>query len=303
MAALDVVCGNEALRGALGAALRSGRLAQSILLLGEPGLGVNFTARCLAADYLYPDGGAPARAVLRGESPECLTLCGEGASGDIRIERVRAVRAEIANTPLLAQGRVVLIHGADHLNTASANALLKTLEEPPENVLFVLTAPDAACVLPTVRSRCCAYSLAPVGEEACAAYLKRCFPAIRGAGRYAALFGGRIGSAKKTLASAEGRALLADALALCAACEARDTYAALVIFARHESGRAGACALLALLRTACGAALRGAQEALVPVSAQRAAVCAEAATRSTRLLQGNVNTKLVLTACAARITA
>ena len=53
------------------------------------------------------------------------------------------------------------IKGADKLNGASANALLKVLEEPPEGVLFILTAPSEANVMATIRSRCCAYSLAP----------------------------------------------------------------------------------------------------------------------------------------------
>ena len=89
------------------------------------------------------------------------------------MDRVREVRREIFNTALSAGGRAVHIKGADKLNGASANALLKVLEEPPEGVLFILTAPSEANVMATIRSRCCAYSLAPVAEEVCAAYLTR----------------------------------------------------------------------------------------------------------------------------------
>ena len=177
MAALDSLLGNETLKESL---------SHSILLCGDAGTGAGFAARCLAADYLYPNGGASAAQVLAGQSPEYLLLAGEGVSGDIRVDRVREVRREIFNTALSAGGRAVHIKGADKLNGASANALLKVLEEPPEGVLFILTAPSEANVMATIRSRCCAYSLAPVAEEVCAAYLKKHFPKEPEAARYAA---------------------------------------------------------------------------------------------------------------------
>ena len=95
MAALDSLLGNETLKESLSAALAAGRLSHSILLCGEAGTGAGFAARCLAADYLYPNGGASAAQVLAGQSPEYLLLAGEGVSGDIRVDRVREVRREI----------------------------------------------------------------------------------------------------------------------------------------------------------------------------------------------------------------
>ena len=58
-----------------------------------------------------------------------------------------------------AEGRVLFIYGAQNLNGASANAMLKIMEEPPEGVMFLLTASSAAAVLPTIRSRCAAYTM------------------------------------------------------------------------------------------------------------------------------------------------
>lgn len=57
---------------------------------------------------------------------------------------------------------MLFIYGAQNLNGASANAMLKIMEEPPEGVMFLLTASSAAAVLPTIRSRCAAYTMAPV---------------------------------------------------------------------------------------------------------------------------------------------
>ena len=254
MAALDRLVGNDALKDDLSAALRARRLPQSVLLLGEAGLGTGFAARCLAADYLYPDGGPGAEQVLRGENPECLSVRGEGASGDIPVARIRSVCMEVCATSLSAAGRVVILYGAHHLRAPSANALLKSLEEPP-GVLFLLTAPSAANVLPTVRSRCCAYPLAPVDEAACAEHLSLAFPARKKeAARLAALCGGRIGSAQRCLSDPAAKAVFDDACALAECAQRRDAYGAMVLLAKYEKERAAALALLDTLRMLCGAA-------------------------------------------------
>lgn len=301
MQALFSIIGNESLKESLSAALAAGRLSHSVLLCGEEGTGAGYAARCLAADYLYPEGGDGARMVLSGQSPECLALAGEGASGEIRVERVREVRREIFNTALSAKGRVVFIKGADKLNDASANALLKVLEEPPEGVLFILTSPGEANVMATIRSRCCTYCLAPVPENACAQYLEQHFPGQDAAG-YAAVFGGKIGSAKRCLEDAAQRALLHDAVQAAAFTEKKELYGTLVLFAKYEKDRAGAQTLLRFLRTLCSAAMRESAAAKVPLSPQRAALCTQAAGRALQLLAGNVSSKLVLTNLAAEIT-
>ena len=198
--ALSGLLGNDALKKDLSLALAAGRLAHSVLLCGEQGMGAGFAARCLAADFLYPQGGAAAAAVLEGRSPEVLTLAGEGASGFIKIDAVRAVRRAIYDTSLSAAGRVVLVYGAEKLNAASANAMLKVIEEPPENVLFVFTAVSEAAVLPTIRSRCSVYTLAPLAVPECAAALERLGAKPQQARRLAEIFDGRLGEAKACLA-------------------------------------------------------------------------------------------------------
>ena len=290
------------LKESLSAALRAGRLSHSILLCGEAGAGAGFAARCLAADYLYPQGGPGAAQVLAGKSPECLLVEGEGASGEIRVERVRDVRREIYNTSLSAAGRVVMISGAEKLNRSSANALLKELEEPPEGVLFLLGASSEAGVLATIRSRCCTYSLAPVSEAVCAEYLRQHFPDEPDAARYAALFGGKIGTAQKCLSGEETRARLADALSLAAFAEKRDAYGALTLLAKYEKERFAALELLGLLRCACSASMRGSAAAKIPLSPARAVLCAGAASKTAQMIAANGNGKLALTLLAARLT-
>lgn len=64
-------------------------------------------ARCLAADYLYPNGGPHAEAVLRGQDTESIVVRGEGASGQIKVEAIRDARQNIQKQPFLRMQRAV----------------------------------------------------------------------------------------------------------------------------------------------------------------------------------------------------
>ena len=152
---LERLAGNDALKAELGTALRGGRLPHAVLLVGEPGCGAGFAARCLAADYLYPAGGPHAEAVLKKEDTECLVLQGEGASGQIPVKKVREAREAIQRSALStdAAGRVLFIYGAQNLNGSSANAMLKIIEEPPAHLLFILASTGLHKVPATILSR------------------------------------------------------------------------------------------------------------------------------------------------------
>ena len=187
---LDRMEGNAELKSSVQLMLAARRLTHSVLLVGEEGLGAGFAARCIAADYLYPAGGAPAEALLRGECcravgkpgdrdsghvetgivREAISVAGMGAGGKYLVSQVKAMRSEIFNTSLSAEGRAVLLYHVEKMNEESANALLKVMEEPPEGVLFLLTADSLAGVLPTIRSRCVSFAVAPVSPEQCARY-------------------------------------------------------------------------------------------------------------------------------------
>ena len=215
---LDRLAGNEAMKQHLQAALAGGKLAHSLLLCGEKGCGAGFAARCLAADYLYPQGGPAAEAVLAGQAPECLEVRGEGASGQIRIERIRQVREEVFHSALSAQGRVVLLYGAQNLNSASANALLKVLEEPPGYGVFVLLTTNPDALLPTVRSRCTEIRMQALPRNVLLEALARQFPQAEPEDLQAAAnrSGGFLGQAQALLAAGsqipEETRLLVDAL-------------------------------------------------------------------------------------------
>ncbi len=91
----------------------------------------------------------------------------KGASQDIRIDQIRSLADWATSTSHRAVAKVALVYPADALNPAAANALLKTLEEPPPGVHFLLGAHRLDAVLPTIRSRCQQFALPrPDGDAA-----------------------------------------------------------------------------------------------------------------------------------------
>jgi len=94
------------------------------------------------------------RLVLLGQHPDITMIAPEKKRSNIKIESIRALNDVVYTTPQLSARRVVLIQSADRMNQASANALLKLLEEPPGAVYFILQANQLNTLLPTILSRC-----------------------------------------------------------------------------------------------------------------------------------------------------
>ena len=316
---LNAVCGNERLREELLSALAENRLPHSVLLTGESGTGTGFAARCLAADYLFSVGGQEARNTADGKLTqidekgelvtgiirEVLAVRPVGKMNQINIAQIRTARRECFQSSLSSDGRVILLQGADRMNQSAANALLKVLEEPPEGVLFLLTACSQAAVLPTIRSRCSVYGVAPVSVQECAdALLQRDKLLPRKEAEYlAGLFAGRIGSCLRAREPAR-RAALEKASALYGTLAAGKEYDALVLLAGYEKDKAAAITLLSDLASLCAASLRDpgfrtANGAGMP--AAKAAESIEAANAAVRRLSANVSPKLVLTLFVAQL--
>lgn len=155
-------------------ALARDRLHHALLLAGPAGSGKRALALALASALnceTAPGVGCgtcgPCERIAAGVHPDVITLEREGAAQIIPIEVVRTqVVAAVGLPPHEARERVFLIDEATALQPAAANALLKTLEEPPGRTRFVLmtTAPDQ--LLPTIRSRCQRISLGALDAQA-----------------------------------------------------------------------------------------------------------------------------------------
>lgn len=92
--------------------------------------------------------------IERMEHPDVEWVKPEKNGGAIKIDQIRELQNTVYLTPQRANYRLIAIEGADRMNTASANSLLKILEEPPKHTLFFLIAQQLSTVLPTVLSRC-----------------------------------------------------------------------------------------------------------------------------------------------------
>ena len=309
---LDRLEGNEALKEEVSRMLSGRRLSHSLLLIGEQGLGAGFAARCIAADYLYPAGGPAAEALLRGACcravakagdrdsgrvetgvvREAIAVEGMGAGGRYLVGQVTAMRSEIFNTSLSAEGRAVLLYHAEKMNGESANALLKVMEEPPEGVLFLLTAQSLAGVLPTIRSRCVSFALAPAPVPQCAAFCAARGVPQKDAARLSELFEGRIGAVLAAARDAARRRQLDAAADLAKAAAARDAYAASALLAGYEKDKAAAAVLLRDLCAYAAAGLRGSK--VSPLQGEAAGRVTPLATAALWQLERKVNAKIGL---------
>jgi len=140
---------------------QSGRVPHALLLSGAPGLGKYAFARAVAQRALChaaaaPCGVCPAcRQFTAGSHPDYFELGVEEDKKDIAIDQVRELIGQLA---LTASGterwKVAVLAPAERLNRASANALLKTLEEPAPRTLLILVTSQPSRLLPTLRSRC-----------------------------------------------------------------------------------------------------------------------------------------------------
>jgi len=150
-----------ALKRLLGARDRN-RLPHAVLMIGPPGLGRELAAveaavllTCEGHGALWAGGGCADR-VRDGVHPDVQAVLPTGAKQIIKIDQVREVVKSAAGRPYEGERRVWIFDGveADRFEAPSANAFLKTLEEPPAHAVFILLAANPSAVLPTILSRC-----------------------------------------------------------------------------------------------------------------------------------------------------
>ena len=129
------------------------RLAHAHLLTGPPGSGKWNLACALAAHVLGCD---PRKAAAH---PDLHLVQPESKSRRIIVEQIRRLESDLYRKPLLAAAKAAILTDADRLQPAAANAFLKTLEEPPEGCLLILTSSLPEAMLETILSRCMETSL------------------------------------------------------------------------------------------------------------------------------------------------
>lgn len=162
-ATFKTVVGQKNLTATLKNAISSGRLAQAYLFCGPRGVGKTSCARIFAKTINClnptPDGEAcgeceSCRAIERGNSYNLIEL---DAASNNSVNDIRAITEQVNIPPQSGKYRVFIIDEVHMLSSAAFNAFLKTLEEPPSYVIFILATTEKHKVIPTILSRCQIY--------------------------------------------------------------------------------------------------------------------------------------------------
>ncbi len=201
--------GQEDLVGALKVAVSEGRISHAYIIQGEKGSGKGLLSELFAMaiqceeDYSEPCMECEScTKAIRGNHPDIITIHHEKPD-TISVDEIRKQVAEdVGIRPFSYPHKVYIIHDAQKMTPQAQNALLKTLEEPPEYAVIILTAENADALLPTVRSRCVTLTMRPVCDGDVVSYLMRemKMPDYQ-AEIYAALARGNIGRAVDMAAS------------------------------------------------------------------------------------------------------
>ncbi len=175
----DQLVGQEAIATTLSQALRQNRIAPAYLLSGPRGTGKTSSARILARSLncLNSEGPTPepcgqcdlCTAIAAGQALDVIEI---DAASNTGVDNIRDLIERSRFAPVQARWKVYVIDECHMLSTAAFNALLKTLEEPPPRVVFVLATTDPQRVLPTILSRCQRFDFRRIPLESLEGHLR-----------------------------------------------------------------------------------------------------------------------------------
>jgi len=159
-------------------AIERGRIAHAYLFAGQRGTGKTTVARILAKCLNCETGPTPrpcdacaaCREIADGRSMDVLEI---DAASRTKVDQTRELLEMVSYAPVRDRNKILIIDEVHMLSSASFNALLKTLEEPPPNVVFVLATTELQKILPTIQSRCQVFEFRRVSVEEVSALLRR----------------------------------------------------------------------------------------------------------------------------------
>lgn len=161
------------------------RLPHALLIHGSRGWGGELVANAMALDLMQLDSGRDARGVAH---PDLRWLQPE--DGVIRIDAIREIVEFLMQTPQAAGRKIAVLEDADRMNLYAANALLKSLEEPPSDSFIALSTSAPEQLLPTIRSRCQAIRVRRGGNDEVRNWLQAAGIDLGQAGFWAVEYGG-----------------------------------------------------------------------------------------------------------------
>ncbi|WP_404310154.1 DNA polymerase III subunit gamma/tau [Neorhodopirellula lusitana] len=181
----DQLVGQDHVARALQGAIETSRVGHAYLFTGARGVGKTSTARIFAKALNHPDGPTAnpdsesdvAQAIDSGEDVDVIEIDGASNRG---IDEIRSLRANVGVRPSRSRYKIYIIDEVHMLTGAAFNALLKTLEEPPEHVKFIFCTTDPEKIPITVLSRCQRFDFAPVESSKIVGRLREIVEAEKG---------------------------------------------------------------------------------------------------------------------------
>ena len=176
--AFDAVVGQEALTTTLKNAIAAGKLAHAYLFCRPRGVGKTTCARIFAKtiNCLHPSGNGEAcdecESCKAFNEQRSLNIHELDAASNNSVEEIRALIEKVRIPPQVGHYKVFIIDEVHMLSTAAFNAFLKTLEEPPSYVIFILATTEKHKILPTILSRCQVYDFNRMSVQAIVNHLK-----------------------------------------------------------------------------------------------------------------------------------
>ena len=148
----------------------SSKVSHAYIFSGTRGTGKTTAAKVFAraVNCLNSKDGEPCneceacRSILEGNTTDVIEM---DAASNNSVENIRSIRQEVAYSTTGMKYKVYIIDEAHMLSTSAFNALLKTLEEPPENVIFILATTEEHKILPTILSRCIRFEFKKIGKD------------------------------------------------------------------------------------------------------------------------------------------
>ncbi len=171
------VCGQDHITAILRYAVENGKTSHAYLFMGSRGTGKTTCAKILAkaVNCEAPENGNPCgkcAACLSADSGSCIDIVEMDAASNNGVDDIRQIRDEVEYLPAELKKKVYIIDEVHMLSQSAFNALLKTLEEPPAHVMFILATTEIHKIPATILSRCQRYDFRRISSEIIAARLE-----------------------------------------------------------------------------------------------------------------------------------
>lgn len=174
--AFEQLIGNDKIKDILKESVQKDNILHSYLFVGNEGIGKFHFAKEFAKMILcfYKNGCNQCKSCKEFDTenhPDFLVVEPEGNT--IKVEQIRQIISKIIEKPIISDKKVYIVNDSDKMTEEAQNTLLKTLEEPPENIIIILIAEKEEKILSTIKSRCTKITFQPIEQDKLKEILKK----------------------------------------------------------------------------------------------------------------------------------